>query len=71
MGLPTNIEVNGRYVITTERAGANSKLIVERLADGQKDQLIMKEEWWRMLNGLCTTSHDLDVLEMLCDELFA
>lgn len=71
MGLPTNIEVNGRYVITTERAGANSKLIVERLADGQKDQLIMKEEWWRMLDGLCTTSHDLDALEMLCDELFA
>lgn len=71
MGLPVDAEINGRYVISQEVAGANSKIVVTRLVDLAKQQPIIKEEWLNFLDGLCPSMIDMAVMEMLCDALFA
>lgn len=70
MGLPVDAEINGRYVISQEVAGANSKIVVTRLVDLSKQQLIIKEEWLNFLDGLCPSMINMTVMEMLCDALF-
>lgn len=71
MGLPVNATIDGRYVLTQEEAGVNSKIIITRLSDSSQQQLVMKASWLRMFDGLIPGYIDQSVMGMLCDELFA
>lgn len=71
MGLPVDAEINGRYIISQESAGANSKIFVTRIEDGIKQQLVMKQDWLNFFDGLCVGVIDMTAMEMLCDSLFA
>jgi hypothetical protein len=70
MGIPINAEIDGRYVLTQDKAGNNSKVIITRLSDDTSKQMVVNAEFLALLDGLMTGAIDHAVLGALCDTLF-